>query len=81
MIKLIQLFVFLFFLLFATHSWGKSKEYYQQTLIHVLTECNSECRSEVFEAEINKAFISLLEAVLNQLRFEIARKQQDILSK
>jgi len=81
MFNFIKTLIFLFFLLFATHSLAKSKEYYQQTLIHVLTECNSECRSEVFEAEINKAFISLLEAVLNQLRFEIARKQQDILSK
>jgi len=81
MFNLIKTLIFLFFLLFATHSWGKSKEYYQATLIHVLTECNNECRSDVFEAEINKAFISLLEAVLNQLRFEIARKQQDILSK
>ena len=81
MFNFIKTLIFLFFLLFATHSLAKSKAYYQQTLIHVLTECNSECRSEVFEAEINKAFISLLEAVLNQLRFEIARKQQDILSK
>ena len=81
MFNFIKTLIFLFFLLFATHSLAKSKTYYQQTLIHVLTECNSECRSEVFEAEINKAFISLLEAVLNQLRFEIARKQQDILSK
>ena len=56
MFNLIKTLIFLFFLLFATHSWGKSKEYYQATLIHVLTECNSECRSDVFEAEINKAF-------------------------
>jgi len=78
MFKLIKTLIFLFFLLFATHSWGKSKEYYQATLIHVLTECNSECRSEVFEAEINKAFISLLEAVLNQLRFEISQKEKEL---
>jgi len=78
MFKLIKTLIFLFVLLFATHSWGKSKEYYQQTLIHVLTECNSECRSEVFEAEINKAFISLLEAVLNQLRFEISQKEKQL---
>jgi hypothetical protein len=78
MFKLIKTLIFLFFLLFATHSWGKSKEYYQQTLIHVLTECNSECRSEVFEAEINKAFFSLLEAVLNQLRFEISQKEKEL---
>ena len=81
MIKLIQLFVFLFFLLFATHSWGKSKEYYQQTLIHVLTECNSECRKDVFEMEINTAFFSLIDAVLNQLLFEVSQIQKDILNK
>ena len=81
MFNLIKTLIFLFFLLFATHSWGKSKEYYQATLIHVLTECNNECRSDVFEAEINKAFFSLIEAVLNQLRFEISRKQVELLSK
>ena len=80
MIKLIQLFVFLFFLLFATHSLAKSKEYYQQTLIHVLTECNSECRKDVFEMEINTAFFSLIDAVLNQIRFEVSQKQKELLN-
>ena len=80
MIKFIKIVIFLFFLLFATHSWGKSKEYYQATLIHVLTECNSKCRSDVFEMEINKAFFSLLEAVLNQIRFEVSQKQKELLN-
>ena len=81
MFNLIKTLIFLFFLLFATHSWGKSKEYYQQTLIHILTECNSECRKDVFEMEINTAFFSLIDAVLNQLLFEVSQIQKDILNK
>ena len=80
MIKFIKVSIFLFFLLFTTHSMAKSNEYYQQTLIHVLTECNSECRSDVFEMEINKAFFSLVEAVLNQIRFEVSQKQKVLLN-
>ena len=82
MIKFIKIVIFLFFLLFATHSWSKSSEYYQQTLIHVLTECdNSKCRNEIFEMEMNKAFFHLLSAIMNQLRWEISQKEKVLISK
>ena len=62
--------------MFATHSYGKSNEYYKQTLIHVLTECNSDCQKDVFKQEINQAIISLFEAVLNQLKWELKPKEE-----
>jgi predicted solute-binding protein len=75
MIKLIKTGVFIFLLMFATHSYGKSNEYYKQTLIHVLTECNSDCQKDVFKQEINQAIISLFEAVLNQ--WELNQKKKE----
>ena len=79
MIKLVKTGIFIFLLLFATHSYGKSNEYYKQTLIHVLTECNSDCQKYVFKKEINQAIISLFEAVLNQLKWELNQKEKESL--
>lgn len=77
--KILSTFLFLFLLLFATHSYGKSKEYYQQTLVHVLTECNSDCRKKVFEQEINSAIFALIDAVLHQLSYELSQKKKEVL--
>jgi Na+-transporting methylmalonyl-CoA/oxaloacetate decarboxylase gamma subunit len=76
--KLIKTFIFLFLLIFTTHAFGKSKEYYQKTLAHILTECNSKCQRQVFEQEIQVAVIHLIDAILNQLRFELSQKQKDL---
>ena len=43
----------MFLLIFTTHSFAKSNEYYQQSLIHVLTECNSLCQEKVFKQEVH----------------------------
>ena len=51
--KLIKTLFFLFLITFTTHSFAKSNEYYQQTLIHILTECNSSCQKQIFEQEAN----------------------------
>ena len=54
--KLIKTLIFLFLLTFTTHAFGKSNEYYQQTIVHVLTECNSTCQKQIFEQEVHIAF-------------------------
>ena len=76
--KLIKTFIFLFLLIFTTHAFGKSTAYYQKTLAHILTECNSKCQRQVFEQEIQVAVIHLIDAILNQLRFELSQKQKDL---
>ena len=76
--KFIKTFLFLFLITFTTHSFAKSNEYYQQTLIHGLTECNSTCQKKVFEEEVHKAFFVLMDAILNQIRFEISQKEKEI---
>lgn len=76
--KLIKILIFLFLVIFTTHSFAKSNEYYQQTIVHVLTECNSICQKKVFEQEVHQAFFVLMDAILNQLRFELSQQEKEI---
>ncbi len=63
---------------FAGHAFAKSNEYYQQTIVHVLTECNSICQKKIFEQEVHKAFFVLMDAILNQMRFELSQKEKEM---
>ena len=74
----IKVLIFLFLISFCTHSFAKSNEYYQATIVHVLTECNSKCQKQVFEQEVQVAMFHLLDAILNQLRFELSQKQKEL---
>ena len=76
--KIIRTIIFLFLISFTTHSFAKSNEYYKQTLTHILTQCNSECQKKVFEQEIQLAFFDLMDAILNQVRFEISQKEKEL---
>tara|TARA_Y100000310_G_C20571092_1_gene758076 strand:+ start:190 stop:429 length:240 start_codon:yes stop_codon:yes gene_type:complete len=76
--KLIKTLFFLFLITFATHSFAKSNQYYQATLVHILTECNSSCQKKVFEDEVHKAFFVLMDAILNQIRFELSQKEKEL---
>ena len=74
----IKVLILLFLISFCTHSFAKSNEYYQATIVHVLTECNSKCQKQVFEQEVHKAFFVLMDAILNQVRFELSQKEKEI---
>ena len=76
--KIIKILIFTFFLAFAGHAFAKSNEYYQQTIVHVLTECNSICQKKIFEQEVHKAFFVLMDAILNQVRFELSQKEKEL---
>ena len=76
--KSIKTLIFIFCLLFTTHAFSKSYEYYQKTLAHILTECNSDCQKQVFEQEVHKAFFVLMDAILNQMRFELSQKEKEL---
>ena len=76
--KLLKILACLFCLMFTTHAFAKSNDYYQKTLAHVLTECNSNCKKLIFEQEVQQAFFALMDAILNQLRFELSQKQKEI---
>jgi hypothetical protein len=78
--KLIKTMFFLFLLTFTTHSFAKSNEYYQATLVHMLTQCNTECKKKIFEDEVHKSFFILMDAILNQLRFELSQREKENIS-
>ena len=75
--RVIKSIIFIFLLSFTTHAFSKSNEYYKATLVHVLTECNSDCQKLVFKQEVDKAFFELMNAVLNQIRFELSMKEKE----
>jgi len=77
-LKIIKIVIIVFFLVFTGHAFAKSNEYYKQTVVHILTECNSTCQKQVFEQEVHKAFFVLMDAILNQIRFEISQKEKKL---
>jgi len=42
-----------------------------------LTECDSDCQKLVFKEEIDLAFFELMNAILNQVRWELTMKQKE----
>ena len=75
--KIIKIIIFLFLITFTTHAFAKSNEYYKQTLTHILTQCNSECQKNVFEQEVRSAFFDLMNAILNQIQFELSQQKKE----
>ena len=76
--KLIKIVFFIFLLCFTTHSFAKSNEYYQMVITNVLTNCKTdECRKSIFEQEVHIAFFNLMDAILNQLQFELSQKKKE----
>ena len=76
--KLIKTLIFLFLLTFTTFAFGKSNEYFQATVVHVLTQCDGDCQKLVFRQEIDKAFFELMNAILNQVRWELTMKEKEL---
>ena len=76
--KLVKTLSIVFLLTFTTHAFAKSNEYYQATIVHLLTECNSKCQEAVFKREVDESFISLLEAILDQVRWQLQMKEKEI---
>ena len=75
--KVIKLLIFIFFLTFSVHAFGKSNDYYKQTLSHILTQCDSGCQKKVFEQEVHQAFFVLMDSILNQMRFELSQQKKE----
>ena len=75
--RVIKLLIFIFFLTFSVHAFGKSNEYYKQTLSHILTQCDSGCQKKVFEQEVHQAFFVLMDSILNQMRFELSQRKKE----
>ncbi len=76
-LKIIKTVLFLFLITFTTHSFAKTNEYYKQTLTHILTQCNSECKKKLFEQEVQSAFFDLMDDILNQMQFELSQQKKE----
>ena len=77
--RVIKTLMVVFLLTFTTHAFAKSNAYYQAVLANVLTNCKSdECRKQIFEQEVHIAFFALMDAILNQVRFEISQKEKEL---
>lgn len=76
MFKMIKFIIFSFCLLFTTHAFSKSNKYYQQTLTHLLNECNSKCQKQTLEREIKHLFYEIFERVLEKIRMELLEENR-----
>ena len=76
--KLLKSVIFIFLLTFTTFAFGKSNEYFQATVVHVLTQCDGDCQKSVFRQEVDKAFFELMNAILNQVRWELTMKEKEL---
>ena len=73
-LRIIKILIFLFLFSFTTHAFAKSNEYYQS----VITNCKTDqCRKDIFEQEVHIAFFNLLDAILNQVQFEISQRKKE----
>ena len=75
--RVIKVLIFIFFLTFSVHAFGKSNDYYKQTLSHILTQCDSGCQKKVFEQEVHQAFFVLMDSILNQIRFKLSQQKKE----
>ena len=75
--RVIKVLISIFFLTFSVDAFGKSDEYYKQTLSHILTQCDSGCQKKVFEQEVHQAFFVLMDSILNQMRFELSQQKKE----
>jgi hypothetical protein len=73
--KLFKTLLFVFLLSTTTNVLGKSREYYEQTVIHILTESNSTHQKQVFEQEIKYLFFSLFKRLLEIIRIELLEEK------
>jgi len=73
--KLIKTIIFLFIISFTTNAFSKSNEYYRTTLLHIMTECSSECQKSVIEKEIKYLIYEIIEKLLRKLEIELLEKK------
>jgi len=73
--KLIKTIIFLFIISLTTNAFSKSNEYYRTTLLHIMTECSSECQKSVIEKEIKYLIFEILEKLLRKLELELLEKK------
>jgi hypothetical protein len=76
--KLYKLILFLFLLTFSSHAFAKSLGYYQAVIVYLPTERDSEYQEAVFKREVDKSFISSIDLMLDQVRWQLSIKEKSL---
>ena len=72
MFKLIKITFIVFCILTTTVAFGKSSQYFENTLVHMFSsECNKKCREEIIKSETDFAVILLLKVVSQNLQQQL----------
>jgi hypothetical protein len=68
MFKFLKISLISFCILTTTVAFGKSTQYFETTLVHMLSsECDRSCRTEIIESEVDLTTILLLKVVGKEL--------------
>ena len=76
--KLYKLILFLFLLTFTSYAFAKNLGYYQAIIVYLPTESDSEYQEAVFKREVDKSFISLIDVMLDQVRWQLSIKEKSL---
>ena len=77
MFRLLTIILFLFCLLTTTMVFGRSTQYFENTLFHMVgNECNKKSRQEIIKSEIDKSVILLLQVMINELNYKLMTLQK-----
>ena len=79
MFKLFKITLISFCILTTTVAFGKSSQYFENTLVHMFSsECNKKCREEIIKSETDFAVILLLKVVSQNLQQQLLKLERQV---
>ena len=79
MFKFLKISLITFCILTTTVAFGKSTQYFESTLVHMLSsECDRSCRKEIIESEVSLATILLLKIVGKELQQKLIQLEKEV---
>ena len=67
-------------LLLSSSAFGKSREYYKDTIISGMFDCNTKCKEHKLHYEIQDLSYRMLEVILLKISREIEKKYKEEIS-
>ena len=68
------------FLLLSSSAFGKSREYYKDTIISRIFDCNTKCKEYKLHYKIQDLSYRMLEVILLKISREIEKKYKEEIS-
>ena len=66
--------------LFCSTAFGKSREYYKETIISGIFDCDTKCKEHKLHYEIQDLTYRLIDKLLQKIRIEIDNKFKEEIS-